>query len=74
MILIKDGEYYLYYYGYAQQKAARLRLPEDVKFRIEVIDTWNMTITPVDGLFSGNAEIRLPGSPWMAVRAVRADG
>ncbi|MBN1895265.1 DUF5605 domain-containing protein [bacterium] len=74
MILIKDKEYYLYYYGYTQQKAARLRLPEDVKFKVEVIDTWNMTLTPVEGLFSGNAEIRLPGTPWMAVRAVAADG
>ena len=47
MQLIKDKEYYLFYYGNAQQKSARLRLPKDVKFRLEVIDTWNMTITPV---------------------------
>jgi hypothetical protein len=69
--LIKDGEYYLYYYGNSQQARARLFLPKDIKFRIEVIDAWNMTITPLDGEFSGMIEIALPGKPYIAVRAIR---
>ncbi len=44
-------------------------------FSVEVIDTWNMTITPVDGVFKttahnryvvhaeGNRSVNLPGSP-----------
>jgi hypothetical protein len=71
MQLIKDREYYLFYYGNAQQKSARLFLPKDVKFKIDIIDTWNMTITPVDGVFSGMVEIKLSGTLWMAVRATR---
>lgn len=71
MQLIKDKEYYLFYYGNAQQKSARLRLPKDVKFRLEVIDTWNMTITLVDSVYSGSVEIKLPGTLWMAVRATK---
>lgn len=67
--LIKDREWYLYYYGNSQQAMATLTLPKDIKFRIEVIDAWNMTITPVAGEFSGRAEIPLPGRPYIAVRA-----
>ena len=71
MQLIKDKEYYLFYYGNAQQKSARLNLPKDISFRLEVIDTWNMTITPIDSARSGTFEIKLPGTQWMAVRATR---
>jgi hypothetical protein len=73
MQLIKEKEYYLFYYGNAQQKSARLYLPKDVKFRLELIDTWNMTITQVDGVHSGTAEIKLPGTLWMAVRATKVN-
>jgi len=68
MYLFKPGEYYLYYYGNTQQKLARFKMPGNIKFKFEVIDTWNMTITPVEGTFSGSTEIKMPGRPWMAVR------
>jgi len=67
--LIKDNEFYLYYYGNSQQAKARLYLPEKIKFTLEIIDAWNMTITPVPGEFSGMTEIPLPGIPYVAVRA-----
>jgi hypothetical protein len=53
-------------------------------YRADIIDSWNMTITPVEGLFrmTGRSEyelhdperpaIRLPARPWLAVRLVRA--
>jgi hypothetical protein len=69
MQLVKNKEYYLIYYGNAQQKSARLNLPKDVKFRLELIDTWNMTIKKIDGTYSGTVEIKLPGTLWMAIRA-----
>jgi len=67
--LIRDNEFYLYYYGNSQQARARLYLPDNVKFRLEVIDAWNMTVTQVQGEYSGMTEIPLPGRPYMAVRA-----
>ena len=73
MQLIKDKDYYLFYYGNAQQKSARLNLPKDVKFRLELIDTWNMTITQIDSIYSGSVEIKLPGTLWMAVRAIKVN-
>ena len=69
--LIKDGEFYLHYYGNSQQAKARLYLPKDTKFRLEVIDAWNMTVIPVEGEFSGMTEIPLPGIPYIAVRATK---
>jgi Domain of unknown function (DUF5060)/Domain of unknown function (DUF5605)/Protein of unknown function (DUF4038) len=67
--LLKENEFYLYYYGNSQQAKARIYLPKNIKFRLEVIDAWNMTITPVKGEFSGMTEIPLPGLPYMAVRS-----
>ena len=67
--LYKKDEYYLYYYGINQQKYAKIHLPKDIKFTIEVIDAWNMTITPVEGVFSGETDIPLPGKNYVAVRA-----
>ncbi|HJZ39543.1 MAG TPA: DUF5060 domain-containing protein [Bacteroidales bacterium] len=67
--LIKDNEFYLHYYGNSQQAKARIFLPKDITFTLEIIDAWNMTVTPVPGEFSGMTEIPLPGIPYMAVRA-----
>lgn len=67
--LIKDKEFYLYYYGNSQQAKARIYLPDDVKFILEIIDAWNMTVTSVKGEYSGKTEIDLPGIPYIAVRA-----
>lgn len=71
--LIRDNDFYLYYYGNSQQAKARIYLPEKIRFSLEVIDAWNMTVTPVSGEFSGQAEIPLPGRPYMAVRARRIE-
>ncbi len=69
--LIKEKEFYLYYYGNSQQAKARIYLPNDVKFRLEVIDAWNMTVIPVEGEYSGMTEIPLKGKPYIAVRATK---
>ena len=69
--LIKDNEFYLYYYGNSQQAKARIYLPKDVKFSLEIIDAWNMTVNQVPGEFSGMNEIPLPGKPYIALRAIK---
>jgi hypothetical protein len=55
-----------------------------IAYRADIIDTWNMTITPVEGVFRmvrrdeyevhdpERPVIRLPARPWLAVRLVRA--
>ena len=45
----------------------RFEFPENEKFHMEVIDTWNMTIEDA-GVHSGITEVKLPAREWMAVR------
>ncbi|MFQ5795041.1 MAG: DUF5605 domain-containing protein [Candidatus Bipolaricaulia bacterium] len=35
------------------------------------MDTWEMTITPLEGAFTGRFKIGLPGKPRVAVRIQR---
>jgi hypothetical protein len=57
-----------------------------MSFHVEVLDTWNMTTTPVDGTFKiikdatyryhaeGLPKIKLPGKPFVALRITRVEG
>ncbi|HUO08516.1 MAG TPA: DUF5605 domain-containing protein [Phycisphaerae bacterium] len=90
----KAGEYYLVYFGEERPTEWQFRLPrnppakkaltEGMRFHVDVLDTWNMTITPVEREFvtakiagsgfpvEGDGKITLPGRPYMALRIVRA--
>jgi hypothetical protein len=67
----RAGEYYLSYFGIHQPRQQSFTLPGDQDFQAEVIDTWEMTITPLPGAFAGRAVIELPARPYMAVRLRR---
>ena len=57
-----------------------------MKFTAEVLDTWNMTVTPVPGVFTlkqkddiffadaNGRAIPLPGKPFIAIRIKRVGG
>ena len=87
-------DYYLIYFGKATPtnwvfqlpKPAANKLPKaagDLKFKAEILDTWNMTVTSVAGVFTlkpkGNytsadenqQSINLPGKPYQAIRIKR---
>jgi hypothetical protein len=84
----RHAEYYLGYFG-MQASASwpfalhKTGLKDGMKFRAEVIDTWNMTVTPVAGVFElkkrddytfadkDGRSIALPGRPYIALRIVR---
>lgn len=68
-----EGEYYLIYFGFNQPSFRDVRLPETGSFHIDVIDTWDMTITPVEGVFEKSARVTLPGKQYMAIRIIKAD-
>jgi hypothetical protein len=94
----RAGKYYLVYFGREKPTSWTFALPRDppekaallegMKFRVDALDTWNMTITPVDRVFTtgkltgavfpavGDAVIALPGTTDMALRIelVAADG
>jgi hypothetical protein len=80
----KRGEYYLVYFGKERPTEWAVDLPgkkePPMTLTAEVLDTWNMTSTPVPGSFtlkpSGAyrmaadppAKIALPGKPYLAIR------
>ena len=84
----KAGEFYLVYFG-EQAPASwpfllyKTGLADGMKFTVEVIDTWDMTITPIEGVFvikardayvfadKDNREVALPARPYLALRIRR---
>jgi len=67
----KAGEYYLTYFGTRRPARTTFRVPEGGRYSVEVIDTWEMTVTPLEGTFAGRFAVELPGRPYMAVRLRR---
>ena len=57
-----------------------------MRFKVDIIDTWNMTITPVPGEFvtkkqdnyyfadADGKSVALPGKPWIALRIINVGG
>jgi hypothetical protein len=83
----KPFEYYLRYFGSDRPTEWPAMLPgrkgDTLKtYRADIIDAWNMTITPVEGVFRmaihdtynfqdpSRPTIALPGKPYVAVRLV----
>ncbi|MEE2754567.1 MAG: DUF5060 domain-containing protein [Candidatus Latescibacterota bacterium] len=66
-----SGEYYLAYTGNSQSASKDIKLPECDEFKIEIIDTWEMKITPLKGIYSGACTIDLPTKPYIALRFVK---
>jgi hypothetical protein len=86
----KYGEYYLIYFGKDKVKQWAFLLPDEalkagMRFKADLIDTWNMEVTPVEQIFEveqldryqyiekNKAIIELPGKPYMALRIHRID-
>jgi hypothetical protein len=90
----KATEYYLVYLGKQTPTSWEFKLPkppqgkgqppvDGMKFTAEVLDTWNMTVTPVAGVFTlrkqtdyfwadkDGRSIALPGKPYLAIRIKR---
>lgn len=90
-------DYYLVYLGKQTPTSWEFQLPkppqgrgqppaDGLKFRVEVLDTWNQTVTPVDGVFTlkkkdnyyygdqDGRSVPLPGKPYMAIRIKRVRG
>jgi hypothetical protein len=59
--------YYLTYFGPHQPAQLEVHLPEGEQYRGEVIDTWNMTVTPLEESIVDGAVVHLPGKPYQAL-------
>ncbi len=89
----QPGKYYLIYLGkeiptkwnfqIPKPPLGKLQSADGMKFTVEILDTWNMTVTPVEGVFElkkkdnytfadkDGRSITLPGNPYMAIRIKR---
>ena len=68
----KEGDYYLCYFGVHQPAEMTFDLPQEHSYQIDVIDTWEMTVTSKEGTFEGRVQVQLPGRPYTAVRIQRS--
>ncbi len=66
-----EGEYYLYYFDFHQPASYAFELPKSGRFRVDLIDPWEMTVAPVAGEFQGEARVDLPSRPYLAARCRR---
>ena len=56
----------LYYFDFHQPAEYEVPLGAG-RYTAEIIDPWAMTITPLDGAFTGKARIALPAKPYCAL-------
>jgi Domain of unknown function (DUF5060)/Domain of unknown function (DUF5605)/Protein of unknown function (DUF4038) len=64
----QEGRYYLFYFDVNQPAEYEFSLAPNASYKAEIIDPWEMTITPVAGVFTGKFNMQLPGRPYLAVR------
>jgi hypothetical protein len=71
-VAYKD-EYILAYLNLDQPKSAFINtLPKNTSYKADIIDTWNMTITPVENNeIKGTVLIQLPQKPGIAIRFIK---
>ena len=86
----QPGKYYLVYLGHDAPRSWRFALPrhelaDGMQFKVEVLDTWNMTVEPIAEPFTLKREseytfidkdtrsVPLPGRPAMALRITKVE-
>lgn len=66
------GRFYLYYTGNTRPGFLQYELTPGKKYRVEVLDTWNMTIED-RGIFPHKFEVTMPSRLYMAVRMTEVE-
>jgi len=64
-------EYGLFYFGVHQPSFRMIDLPDEGSWEIDILDTWEMTVTPGGRNLSGSVRIELPGKEGIAIRIRR---
>jgi hypothetical protein len=67
------GRWLLAYFGNSQPRLRPFALPAGIRWKVDVIDTWDMTVTELPGTFEGEFTVPLPAKPYIAVRMRRQD-
>jgi Domain of unknown function (DUF5060)/Domain of unknown function (DUF5605)/Protein of unknown function (DUF4038) len=67
----QTGRYYLFYFDVNQPAEYEFDLAPGARYRADLIDPWEMTVSSVAGTFAGKFKMKLPGKPFLAVRFER---
>jgi hypothetical protein len=66
-----DKGYYVIYMDAHQPVSRQFDFPDGSSYRIDVIDTWNMTIETVAKHATGETWVPMPGRKFMAIQIQR---
>lgn len=66
------GDYYFFYFSLWRPPFRQIYIDDTTWYDVEIIDTWNMTITPV-GRHKGRYEIELPGTEYIGIRLIKSE-
>ena len=69
-----DREYMVLYFGDRRPAFRNVDIPSGVSVRVDVIDTWEMTVRELPGVHSTRVHVDLPSKPYMAIRMRAVDG
>ena len=64
----REGDYILHYLDVSRPSWREYTLPEGRSYHVDVIDTWEMTVTTLDAPVSGTARVSLPAKEHQAIR------
>jgi uncharacterized protein DUF5605/uncharacterized protein DUF5060/uncharacterized protein DUF4038 len=67
-------DYRIAYFGFGRPRYRDITMAPGSRWHVDVIDTWNMTITRQPGTLEGCFRVGLPGREFMAIRLIRALG
>ena len=63
-----EDDYFIFYFGTHQPGFRCFNLPQGATYRVDVIDTWNMTIDCFSEAASGAINVPMPTRKYMAIR------
>jgi hypothetical protein len=66
-----DPDHRLVYFGFQRPFRRSILTPPGTRWQVDVIDTWNMTVDTLPGVFEGRFTVNLPAREYMAVRLRR---
>ncbi|WP_235493475.1 DUF5605 domain-containing protein [Leifsonia sp. Leaf336] len=62
------GEYVLVYFGDHRPRFRDVTVPDGMRAEIDIVDTWEMTVTTLPGTHEGTLRVQLPARPGIALR------
>ena len=63
-----EDDYFIVYFGNHQPRCRYFNLPQEFSYKVDIIDTWNMTIDCFSAAASGAIKVPMPARRYMAIR------